>query len=114
LIRILREGYEEAAGKLFQALASCAICSDAGVDREAEPMPISNYPHPSNDPVAVKLLDHVRVREAVCKQLALKVSISLIAAVAAVDEGSAAARARVRPGSVVYLHLALEKWTAGL
>jgi CHAD domain-containing protein len=67
----------------------------------------------SNDPVAVKLLDHVHVREAVCKQLALK-DLNQFDRKQWRQWARALPRraARVRPGSVVYLHLALEKWTA--
>ena len=65
------------------------------------------------DPAAIKLLNHVRAREAECKQHAFK------------DLGQFDRKqwrqwtrtlprraAQVRPGSAVYLHLALEKWTA--
>jgi Uncharacterized conserved protein len=64
-----------------------------------------------NDPVAAKLLDHLKSREADYKQLARR------------DLGQFNRKqwrqwsktlpqraARVRPGSLVYLHLALEKW----
>jgi len=72
-----------------------------------------NHPKASNDPVAVKLLDHVHVREAVCKQLALK-DLNQFDRKQWRQWARALPRraARVRPGSVVYLHLALEKWTA--
>ena len=67
----------------------------------------------ASDPVTVKLLNHVHAREAASKQEAFK----------ALDQfdrkhwrqwtktlpGRAS---RVRPGSVVFKHLALEKWTA--
>lgn len=70
-------------------------------------------PSASNDPVAVKLLDHVRLREAVCKQLALK-DLNQFDRKQWRQWARALPRraGRVRPGSVVYLHLALEKWTA--
>jgi len=73
----------------------------------------TNNPSPSIDPVAVKLLDHVHVREAVCKQLALK-DLNQFDRKQWRQWSRALPRraARVRPGSVVYLHLALEKWTA--
>jgi CHAD domain-containing protein len=72
-----------------------------------------NDPNASNDPVAVKLLDHVHVREAVCKQLALK-DLNQFDRKQWRQWARALPRraGRVRPGSVVYLHLALEKWTA--
>jgi CHAD domain-containing protein len=70
-------------------------------------------PSASNDPVAVKLLDHVHLREAVCKQLALK-DLNQFDRKQWRQWARALPRraGRVRPGSVVYLHLALEKWTA--
>jgi CHAD domain-containing protein len=67
----------------------------------------------SGDSVVVKLLDHVHAREAVCKQHAFKDLNQFDR-----KEWRQWARAlpqrasRVRRGSVVYLHLALEKWTA--
>ena len=70
-------------------------------------------PSASNDPVAVKLLDHVHLREAVCKQLALKDLNQFDRKQWRQWTRILPRRAgRVRPGSVVYLHLALEKWTA--
>ncbi len=67
----------------------------------------------ASDPVAVKLLDYVHGREAACKQLAFKDLNQFDRkqwrqwARTLPQRGS-----RVRPGSVVYLHLALEKWSA--
>ncbi len=67
----------------------------------------------SGDPVVVRLLGHVHAREALCKQAALKDLNQFDRkqwrqwARTLPQRGS-----RVRPGSVVYLHLALEKWTA--
>lgn len=67
---------------------------------------------PSNDPVAVKLLGHIHVREAVCKQLARKDLDQFDRKQWRQWSKTLPQRAaRVRPGSVVYLHLALEKWT---
>jgi CHAD domain-containing protein len=65
------------------------------------------------DPVALRLLDHVRAREAVCKQHAFK-DLDQFDRKQWRQWSRALPRraARVRPGSVVYLHLALEKWTA--
>jgi len=54
------------------------------------------------------------VREAGASSLALKDLNQLIASSGGSDEGSAAARGAGASGSVVYLHLALEKWTSGL
>lgn len=66
---------------------------------------------PSNDPVAVKLLGHIHVREAVCKQLARKDLDQFDRKQWRQWSKTLPQRAaRVRPGSVVYLHLALEKW----
>src|SRR5713226_9316989 len=67
----------------------------------------------ADDPVAVKLLAHVQAREAECKDEALRDLQQF-------DRKQwrqwcrtlPRRAARVRPGSVVYLHLALEKWTA--
>ena len=67
----------------------------------------------AGDLVAVKLLDYVHGREAACKQLAFKDLNQFDRkqwrqwARTLPQRGS-----RVRPGSVVYLHLALEKWSA--
>ncbi len=67
----------------------------------------------ASDPVAVKLFDYVHAREAECKQHAFKDLQQFDRkqwrqwARSLPQRGS-----RVRPGSVVYLHLALEKWTA--
>jgi len=67
----------------------------------------------SGDPVAAKLLHHVHAREAECKQRAFKDLHQFDRKqwrqwTRALPQRAA----RVRPGSVVYLHLALEKWTA--
>jgi len=65
------------------------------------------------DPVAIKLLAHVHAREAACKQHALKDLHQFDRKQWRQWSRSLPQRAsRVRPGSVVYLHLALEKWTA--
>ncbi len=65
------------------------------------------------DPVAVKLLDHVRGREAECKQSASKALQQFDRKQWRQWSRTLPHRAsRVRPGSVVYQHLALEKWTA--
>jgi exopolyphosphatase/guanosine-5'-triphosphate,3'-diphosphate pyrophosphatase len=65
------------------------------------------------DPVVVKLLNHVRAREAECKQRALKDLNQFDRKQWRQWSRSLPQRAaRVRPGSAVYMHLALEKWTA--
>jgi CHAD domain-containing protein len=65
------------------------------------------------DPVAIKLLAHVHTREAACKQHAFKDLHQFDRKQWRQWTRTLPQRAsRVRPGSVVYLHLALEKWTA--
>jgi CHAD domain-containing protein/HD superfamily phosphodiesterase len=65
------------------------------------------------DPVAVKLLEYVHARETECKQHALKDLNQFDRKQWRQWSRTLPQRAsRVRPGSVVYLHLALEKWTA--
>jgi exopolyphosphatase/guanosine-5'-triphosphate,3'-diphosphate pyrophosphatase len=67
----------------------------------------------SGDSVAVKLLHHVHTREAACKQHAFKDLHQFDRKQWRQWSRTLPRRAsRVRPGSVVYLHLALEKWTA--
>jgi CHAD domain-containing protein len=67
----------------------------------------------AGDPVASKLLYHVHAREAECKQRAFKDLNQFDRKQWRQWSRSLPRRAaRVRPGSVVYLHLALEKWTA--
>jgi CHAD domain-containing protein len=67
---------------------------------------------PSNDPAALKVLDRIHAREAVCKQLARKDLDQFDRKQWRQWSKTLPQRAaRVRPGSVVYLHLALEKWT---
>jgi CHAD domain-containing protein len=65
------------------------------------------------DPVVVKLLAHVHAREAECKQHAFKDLNQFDRKQWRQWTRTLPRRAaRVRPGSVVYLHLALEKWIA--
>ena len=65
------------------------------------------------DPVGLKLLDHVHAREAACKQHAFKDLDQFDRKQWRQWSHALPQRAaRVRPGSAVYLHLALEKWTA--
>jgi len=67
----------------------------------------------ADDPVAVKLLAHVRAREVECKQEAFKELQQFDRKQWRQWRRSLPRRAaRVRPGSVVFKHLALEKWTA--
>jgi exopolyphosphatase/guanosine-5'-triphosphate,3'-diphosphate pyrophosphatase len=67
----------------------------------------------SGDPVAVRLLDHVHARETECKLHAFKDLQQFDRKQWRQWSRTLPQRAsRVRPGSVVYLHLALEKWTA--
>ncbi|MGA8538331.1 MAG: CHAD domain-containing protein, partial [Terriglobales bacterium] len=67
----------------------------------------------SGDPVEIKLLVHVHAREAECKQHAFKDLQQFDRRQWRQWSRTLPQRAsRVRPGSVVYLHLALEKWTA--
>jgi CHAD domain-containing protein len=64
------------------------------------------------DPVVVKLLDYLHGREAECKQRAFKDLNQFDRKQWRQWSRTLPQRAsRVRPGSVVYLHLALEKWT---
>ena len=67
----------------------------------------------ASDPVVAKLVDYVHAREAECKQLAWKDLEQFDRKRWRQWSGTLPRRAaRVRTGSVVYLHLALEKWTA--
>ena len=66
-----------------------------------------------SDPVAIKRSNHVHAREAECKQHAFKDLQQFDRKQWRQWTRTLPQRAsRVRPGSVVYLHLALEKWTA--
>jgi CHAD domain-containing protein len=98
---------KKAGKKLFQALGDLR---DMQVIEEW----IAKLSDPAAaDPVAVKLLDHVRAREAVCKQNACKVLEQFDRKQWSQWSRTLPHRAsRVRAGSVVYQHLALEKWTA--
>ena len=102
---------KKAGKKLFQGLGELR---DMQVMQEwIEKLSDANDPNSSNDPVAVKLLNHVHAREAECKQLALKDLNQFDRKQWRQWSRALPRRAgRVRPGSVVYLHLALEKWTA--
>jgi CHAD domain-containing protein len=104
---------KKAGRKLFQALGELRDMQVMQEWIEKLSDANDNDPNASNDPVAVKLLDHVHVREAVCKQLAFK-DLNQFDRKQWRQWARALPRraARVRPGNVVYLHLALEKWTA--
>src|SRR6204780_738597 len=66
-----------------------------------------------SDPVAIKLLDHLRACEVEYKQRAFKDLNQFDRKQWRQWARTLPQRAsRVRPGSLVYLHLALEKWTA--
>ena len=67
----------------------------------------------ADDPVAVKLLAHMRAREAECKEEALR-DLQQFDRQQWRQWSRILPRraARVRPGSEVFKHLALEKWTA--
>jgi len=67
----------------------------------------------AEDPVTIKLLEHVRAREAACKQEAFKDLQQFDRKRWRQWSRSLPRRAaRARSGSVVFRHLALEKWTA--
>jgi CHAD domain-containing protein/HD superfamily phosphodiesterase len=96
---------KKAGKKLFQALGELR-------DMQVMEEWIEKLGDPA-DPVAVKLLEHIHAREFACKQLALKDLNQFDRKQWRRWSGELPRRAaRVRPGSVVYLHLALEKWTA--
>jgi exopolyphosphatase/guanosine-5'-triphosphate,3'-diphosphate pyrophosphatase len=67
----------------------------------------------ADDPVAIRLRAHVHTREAECKQQALKDLQQFDRKQWRQWSRSLPRRAaRVRPGSIVFKHLALEKWSA--
>jgi CHAD domain-containing protein len=96
---------KKAGKKLFQALGELR---DMQVMKEW----IDKLGDPA-DPVVVKLLNHVHARETECKQLAWK-DLNQFDRKRWSQWGRTLPRraARLRPGNPVYLHLALEKWTA--
>jgi CHAD domain-containing protein len=104
---------KKAGKKLFQALGELRDMQVMQEWIEKLSAAHDNGSSASNDPVAVRLLNHVNLREAVCKQLALK-DLNQFNRKQWRQWARTLPRraARVRPGSVVYLHLALEKWTA--
>ena len=99
---------KKAGKKLFQALGELR---DMQVMQER--IEKLGDPGDGSDPVVVKLLDHVHAREAECKQHAFK-NLNQFDRKQWRQWSRVLPRraSRVRPGSVVYVHLALEKWTA--
>jgi CHAD domain-containing protein len=96
---------KKAGKKIFQALGELRDMQvmEESIEKLGE----------AGDPVTQRLLDYVRGREAGCKQEALKDLNQFDRKQWRQWSKSLPLRAsRVRPGSVVYLHLALEKWTA--
>jgi CHAD domain-containing protein len=114
---------KKAGRKLFQALGELrdmqvmaewieklGVVSDSTSDSAGDSLPEDRL---SRDPVALKLLHRVHTREAECKQHAFKDLNQFDRKQWRQWTRTLPRRAaRVRPGSVVYLHLALEKWTA--
>jgi CHAD domain-containing protein len=76
-------------------------------------VPEAGHDHLVGDAMTRRLIDHLHAREAECKQLAVKDLNSFDRKQWRRWARELPARgARVRPGSLVYLHLALEKWTS--
>jgi CHAD domain-containing protein len=119
---------KKAGRKLFQALGELRdmqvmqewIEKLSGLDHltadrfsAADPSPRDLSLSDVRDPVVVKLFDHIHARETECKQLAFKDLNQFDRKQWRQWSKSLPQRtARVRPGSAVYLHLGLEKWTA--
>ncbi|MGA9527923.1 MAG: CHAD domain-containing protein [Terriglobales bacterium] len=101
---------KKAGRKLFRALGELR---DMQVMQEWIEKVSDGSSEAADDPVVVKLLNHVHAREAECKQLALKDLNQFDKKRWRQWSRALPGRAsRLRPGNVVYLHLALEKWTA--
>ena len=109
--------------KLFQALGDLRDMQvmqewieklSDGKPRTADPAgDTSSDDRFSSDPAATRLFDHAQHREAECKQHGFKVLNQFDRKQWRQWSRTLPRRAaRVRPGSAVYLHLALEKWTA--
>jgi CHAD domain-containing protein len=95
--------------KLSRGTLSDNKVSDAAAEDETSRVATGD----EGDPVRARLLEHVRARETECKQHALKDLNQFDRKQWRQWSRSLPQRAsRVRPGSTVYLHLALEKWTA--
>jgi CHAD domain-containing protein len=87
--------------------------SNAGNSSAGDPVSEAKHDPLASDAVTRRLLDHVHAREAECKQSAVKDLDSFDRKQWRKWARELPARgARVRSGSLVYLHLALEKWTA--
>jgi len=110
---------KKAGKKLFQALGELRDMqvmqewieklADAATGDVASRVSTGNQ----GDSVVLKLLDHVHTREAESKQHAFKALQQFDRKQWRQWTRSLPRRAsRVRPGSVVYVHMALEKWTA--
>jgi CHAD domain-containing protein len=102
---------KKAGRKLFRALGELRDMQvmQEWIEKLGDPNGVTSL----SDPVTSKLLAHVHAREAVCKQLAFKDLEQFDRKQWRQWSRSLPHRAsRVRPGSAVYLHLALEKWTA--
>jgi CHAD domain-containing protein len=115
------KGMKKAGKRLFQALGELRdmqvmqewieklgdVGDPAAVGDAASRVSTGNR----GDPVVVRLLDHVHAREAECKEHASKDLQQFDRKQWRQWSGMLPRRAaRVRSGSVVYLHLALEKW----
>lgn len=119
------KGMKKAGKKVFQAfgeLRDMQVMEEwigkldvAGESRDSETAgeSVANVDRAPRDPVVVKLLGHIHAREAACKQEARKDLDQFDRKQWRRWSRTLPSRAsRVRPGSTVYLHLALEKWTA--
>ena len=85
----------------------------AADDLSGERVSETVHDHLAGDAVTQRLLDHLHTREAECKLLAVKDLEGFDRKQWRKWARELPARgARVRPGSLVYAHLALEKWTA--
>jgi CHAD domain-containing protein len=105
---------KKAGRKLFRALGELRDMQvmQEWIEKLGDPSDLSGLNRLS-DPVASKLLAHVHARETVCKQLAFKDLEQFDRKQWRQWSRTLPHRAsRVRPGSLVYLHLALEKWAA--
>jgi exopolyphosphatase/guanosine-5'-triphosphate,3'-diphosphate pyrophosphatase len=104
---------KKAGRKLFRALGDLRDMQVMEEWIEKLGSPEKDFNKGADDPVAQKLLEHIHAREAECKQLAWKDLDQFDRKRWGQWSRTLPRRAaRVRPGSVVYLHLALEKWTA--
>jgi CHAD domain-containing protein len=110
-MQVMQEWIEKLSDEKLNAYADRS--DDRSSDERSSANPSSEDHHAPGDPVAGKVLDHVHAREVQCKQHAFKDLSQFDRKQWRQWSRSLPQRAsRVRPGSVVYLHLALEKWTA--